>query len=70
MNGRVKLGLVAGAATLLAAAPIATIFRLTTWLVQAVIVVALIVSAATAARALRHRSGPRHSPCWPAWRSH
>jgi transglutaminase-like putative cysteine protease len=53
MNGRVKLGLVAGAATLLAAAPIATIFRLTTWLVQAVIVVALIVSAATAARALR-----------------
>lgn len=53
MNGRVKLGLVAGAATLLAAAPIATIFRLTTWFVQAVIVVALIVSAATAARALR-----------------
>ncbi|GAB2965457.1 hypothetical protein GCM10027280_62790 [Micromonospora polyrhachis] len=44
MRGSRRLGLVAGAATLLAAAPLSTIFRDWTWLLQCLIVVALLVA--------------------------
>ncbi|ROT31238.1 DUF3488 and transglutaminase-like domain-containing protein [Micromonospora sp. HM5-17] len=50
MRGRRHLGFVAAVATLLAAAPLATIYERWTWLVQCVIVVALISGAATLAR--------------------
>jgi transglutaminase-like putative cysteine protease len=53
MNNRRHLGLVAAAATLLAAAPLASIFDKWTWLLQSVLAVALIAGAATLARALR-----------------
>lgn len=53
MNGRLKLGLVAGAAALLSTAPLSLIFTRSTWMVQSVIAVALITGAATLARWLR-----------------
>jgi len=53
MTTSLHLGLVAGAATLLAAAPLATIFARWTWLIHCVVVVALVTAAATALRALR-----------------
>ncbi|MEV6692875.1 DUF3488 and transglutaminase-like domain-containing protein [Micromonospora sp. NPDC051196] len=52
-----NLGLVAAAATLLAAAPLSTIFERWTWLVQAVIAVAAVAAAAALARLGR-------SPLW------
>ncbi len=45
-----NLGLVAAAATLLAAAPLSAIFERWTWLVQAVIAVAAVAAAAALAR--------------------
>ncbi|BCB82647.1 DUF3488 and transglutaminase-like domain-containing protein [Phytohabitans flavus] len=47
------LGFVAAAATLLAAAPLSTIFERWTWLIQCTVAVALIAGAATLARSLR-----------------
>jgi transglutaminase-like putative cysteine protease len=57
MNSRRNLGLVAGAATLLAAAPLSGIFASWTWLVQCVITVAAITGTATLARSMR-------APAW------
>ena len=53
MNGRLRMGLVAGAVSVLSAAPLLVIFQRLTWLVQVVIVVALITGAATLTRTLR-----------------
>jgi transglutaminase-like putative cysteine protease len=53
MRGPRHLGLVAAAATLLAAAPLGTIFDRWTWLIQCFIAVALIAGAAALARWLR-----------------
>jgi transglutaminase-like putative cysteine protease len=53
MNSRRNLGLVGGAATLLAAAPLSGIFASYVWLFQSMITVALIVGAATLARSMR-----------------
>jgi transglutaminase-like putative cysteine protease len=53
MNNRRNLGVVAAAATLLAAAPLSSIFDKWTWLIQSFLAVALIAGAATLARALR-----------------
>ncbi|GAB3811245.1 hypothetical protein GCM10027605_50960 [Micromonospora zhanjiangensis] len=53
MRGQRYLGLVAAAATLLAAAPLGTIFDRWTWLFQAFIVVGLIAGAAALTRWLR-----------------
>ncbi|MFC0529587.1 transglutaminase TgpA family protein [Phytohabitans kaempferiae] len=47
------LGFVAAAATLLAAAPLSTIFERWTWLIQCAVAVALVAGAATLARSLR-----------------
>ena len=47
------LGFVAAAATLLAAAPLSTIFERYTWLIQCAVAVALVAGAATLARSLR-----------------
>jgi transglutaminase-like putative cysteine protease len=47
------LGVVAAASTLLAAAPLSTIFERWTWLVQCAVAVALVAGAATLARSLR-----------------
>jgi transglutaminase-like putative cysteine protease len=47
------LGFVAAAATLLAAAPLSTIYERWTWLVQCAVAVALVAGAATLARSLR-----------------
>ncbi|MGN9913687.1 transglutaminase TgpA family protein [Phytohabitans sp. LJ34] len=47
------LGFVAAAATLLAAAPLSTIFERWTWLIQSAVAVALVAGAATLARSLR-----------------
>jgi len=47
------MGLVAAVATLMASAPLSTIFEQWTWLVQCVIAIALIAGAATLARSLR-----------------
>ncbi len=57
MSGRRRLGLVAAGATLLAAAPIASIFDGYTWLMQCLLTVGLIAGAAVGARTLR----------FPAW---
>ncbi|WP_127501328.1 transglutaminase TgpA family protein [Actinoplanes solisilvae] len=57
MSGRRRLGLVAAGATLLAAAPIASIFDGYTWLMQCLFTVGLIAGAAVGARTLR----------FPAW---
>jgi transglutaminase-like putative cysteine protease len=53
MSNRRHLGLVAGAATLLAAAPMSAIFDQWTWFFQCLLTVGLIVGAATLARSLR-----------------
>jgi transglutaminase-like putative cysteine protease len=53
MNNRRQLSVVAAAATLLAAAPLSSIFDKWTWLIQCILAVALIAGAATVARALR-----------------
>ncbi|GIG90052.1 transglutaminase TgpA family protein [Plantactinospora endophytica] len=50
MRGRRHLGFVAAAATLLAAAPMSTIYDRWTWLVQCAVVVGLIAGAATLTR--------------------
>ena len=47
------LGFVAAASTLLAAAPLSTIFERYTWLIQCAVAVALVAGAATLARSLR-----------------
>lgn len=51
------LGFVAAAATLLAAAPLSTIYESWTWLIQCAVAVGLIAGAATLTRVLR----------WPVW---
>jgi transglutaminase-like putative cysteine protease len=53
MTGRRRLGLVAAAATLLAAAPLSAIFESWTWIAQSVLTVALIEGAAMATRTFR-----------------
>jgi transglutaminase-like putative cysteine protease len=53
MNSRRHASLVAAAATLLAAAPLSSIFDKWTWLIQSFIAVALVTGAAILARALR-----------------
>ncbi|MGX6604277.1 transglutaminase family protein [Micromonosporaceae bacterium Da 78-11] len=53
MTGRRRLGLVAASATLLAAAPLSSIFDTWTWLMQCILAVGLIAGAATLARTLR-----------------
>ncbi|GID32054.1 transglutaminaseTgpA domain-containing protein [Paractinoplanes brasiliensis] len=53
MSGRRRLGLVAAGATLLAAAPIVSIFDSYTWLMQCLVTVGLIAGAAVGARTLR-----------------
>jgi transglutaminase-like putative cysteine protease len=55
MTSRRQLGLVAAAATLLATAPIATIFERFTWLFECIVAVAMIAGAAFVARTLRGR---------------
>jgi transglutaminase-like putative cysteine protease len=53
MTGRRRLGLVAGAATLLSAAPISTIFNAWTWLLECILAVAMISGAAFLTRTFR-----------------
>ncbi|SDT63758.1 transglutaminase TgpA family protein [Actinoplanes derwentensis] len=53
MTGRRRLGLVAAAATLLAAAPLTAIFESWTWMLQCLLVVMLIEGAAVATRTFR-----------------
>jgi transglutaminase-like putative cysteine protease len=53
MNGRRRLGLVAASATILAAAPLSSIFASWTWLVQCILAVGLIAGAAVLARTMR-----------------
>ncbi|SCL16102.1 Transglutaminase-like superfamily protein [Micromonospora nigra] len=53
MTAHRNLGLVAAAATLLAAAPLSAIFDRWTWLVQSIIAVAAVAAAAALARMLR-----------------
>jgi transglutaminase-like putative cysteine protease len=53
MTGRRRLGLVAAAATLLAAAPLSSIFESWTWLMQCILTVGLIAGGAVLARTLR-----------------
>ncbi|MEV4617084.1 transglutaminaseTgpA domain-containing protein [Asanoa sp. NPDC049573] len=53
MRSRRHMGLVAAVATLMAAAPLSTIFEQWTWLIQCTIAVALIAGAATVARTAR-----------------
>ena len=53
MSGRRRLGLVAAGATLLAAAPIGSIFDSYAWLLQCLLTVGLIAGAAVGARTLR-----------------
>ncbi|WP_067510339.1 DUF3488 and transglutaminase-like domain-containing protein [Actinoplanes sp. TFC3] len=53
MTGRRRLGLVAAAATLLAAAPLSAIFSTWTWLLQCILTVGLVAGAAVIARTLR-----------------
>ncbi|GIE84903.1 transglutaminase family protein [Actinoplanes regularis] len=53
MTGRRRLGLVAATATLLASAPLATIFDSWTWLLQVLLTVVMIAGAAVLARTLR-----------------
>jgi transglutaminase-like putative cysteine protease len=53
MTGRRRLGLVAAAATLLAAAPLTAIFESWTWIAECVLAVALIEGAAVATRTFR-----------------
>ncbi|MET0496208.1 MAG: DUF3488 and transglutaminase-like domain-containing protein, partial [Actinoplanes sp.] len=53
MTGRRRLGLVAAAASLLAAAPLSAIFDTWTWLLQCILAVGLIAGAAVVTRTLR-----------------
>jgi transglutaminase-like putative cysteine protease len=53
VSGRRRLGLVAACATLLASAPLASIFDTWTWLVRCIVAVGLIAGAALLARTLR-----------------
>ncbi|MFI5897175.1 DUF3488 and DUF4129 domain-containing transglutaminase family protein [Actinoplanes sp. NPDC051513] len=53
MTGRRRLGMVAAAATLLAAAPITSIFDTWNWLIRCILAVGLIAGAALLARTLR-----------------
>jgi transglutaminase-like putative cysteine protease len=53
MTGRRRLGLVAAAATLLAAAPLSSIFESWTWLMECILTVGFIAAAAVIARTLR-----------------
>ncbi|MFI6264266.1 transglutaminaseTgpA domain-containing protein [Micromonospora sp. NPDC051006] len=53
MVGQRNLGLVAAAATLLAAAPLSAIFERWTWLIQSALAVAVVAGVAALARALR-----------------
>jgi transglutaminase-like putative cysteine protease len=53
MTGRRRLGLVAASATLLAAAPLSSIFANWTWLLQCILAVGLIAGGAVVARTLR-----------------
>jgi transglutaminase-like putative cysteine protease len=53
MTGRRHMGAVAGAATLLAAAPLSAIFSSWVWFMQCAIAVAMVAGAATVARSLR-----------------
>ncbi|MFC7532697.1 DUF3488 and DUF4129 domain-containing transglutaminase family protein [Actinoplanes sp. GCM10030250] len=53
MTGRRRLGLVAAAATLLAAAPLSAIFESWTWLLQSLLTVLFIAGAAVGARTFR-----------------
>jgi transglutaminase-like putative cysteine protease len=53
MTGRRRLGLVAGGATLLSAAPISSIFNAWTWLLECILAVALISGAAFLTRTFR-----------------
>jgi transglutaminase-like putative cysteine protease len=53
MTGRRRLGMVAAGATLLAAAPISSIFESWSWLVHCILAVGLIAGAALLARTLR-----------------
>lgn len=53
MRNRRHIGLVAAAATLLASAPLTTIFDQWTWFIQSVVVVGLIAGAAALTRTLR-----------------
>ncbi|MEV0455399.1 transglutaminase TgpA family protein [Catellatospora methionotrophica] len=55
MNSRRHLGLVAGAATVLASAPISDIFAGWTWLFEGGLLVAMVTGAALGARSLRGR---------------
>lgn len=55
MTSRRHMTLVAAAATLLGAAPIISVFDTLKWLLQSIIVVAMIMGAAWAARSLRSR---------------
>jgi transglutaminase-like putative cysteine protease len=57
MRSRRHLGLVAAAATLLASAPLSTIFEQWTWLIQSFVVVALIAGIGVLTRTL-------HAPLW------
>ncbi|WP_249997824.1 DUF3488 and transglutaminase-like domain-containing protein [Actinoplanes sp. M2I2] len=57
MSGRRRLGLVAAGATILAAAPISSIFDSYTWLMECLLTVGLIAGVAVGARTLR----------FPAW---
>lgn len=53
MTGRRHMGAVAGAATLLASAPLSAIFETWVWFLQCAIAVAVVAGAATVARSLR-----------------
>jgi transglutaminase-like putative cysteine protease len=53
VTGRRRLGLVAAAASLLAAAPLSVIFDTWTWLLQCILAVGLVAGAAVLARTLR-----------------
>ena len=53
MTGRRRLGLVAAAASLLAAAPLSAIFDTWTWLLQCILAVGLVAGAAVLTRTLR-----------------
>ncbi|HEY0000976.1 MAG TPA: DUF3488 and transglutaminase-like domain-containing protein [Actinoplanes sp.] len=53
MIGRRRLGLIAAGSTLLAAAPISTIFESWTWLAECILAVGLLAGAALLARTLR-----------------
>ncbi|WP_030439495.1 transglutaminase TgpA family protein [Actinoplanes subtropicus] len=53
MTGRRRLGMVAAGATLLAAAPISSIFESWSWLVRCIVAVGLIAGAALLARTVR-----------------